>query len=58
MLARSSRYSATFHPPSVICFGEWTAITAFRPERSTPSFVALGDVPGEQEVAAILCRPA
>src|SRR6266700_648840 len=37
--ARSSRYSTTLHPPSVIRFGECTAITAFRPDRSTPSLL-------------------
>src|SRR5580704_4153198 len=37
--ARSSRYSATFQPPSVIRFGERTAITAFRSDRSTPSLL-------------------
>src|ERR1039457_6711906 len=39
--ARSSRYRATLQPPSVIRFGECTAITAFRPDRSTPSLLPL-----------------
>src|ERR1022692_3906237 len=37
--ARSSRYRATFQPPSVIRFGECTAITALRPDKSTPSLL-------------------